>query len=124
MASQDDDDEDDDMMVVLLMATISHGANMTCPPSEAMRIQVQRNRMGHIRRGALQNSESAPFWNVYNSNHSDAMITLCGFDYASFHALHILFKPKFEELTPYNNDGSGLIVKKKFQQDDLAYSRL
>ena len=67
---------------------------------ESLTVDEVRRRSGKIRRHALQHPLLSPFWTLFNSKHDDALITLCGFDHASFELLHQLFKPCFYSFTP------------------------
>jgi hypothetical protein len=70
--------------------------NRTPSFRESLTVDEVRRRSGKIRHHALQHPLSSPFWTLFNSKHDDALITLCGFDHASFELLHQqLFKPFF-----------------------------
>ena len=96
------DDDDDDIMITLLLLAMCYPPVNSRPPSfrESLTVDEVRRRSGKIRRHALQHPLSSPFWTLFNSKHDDALITLCGFDHASFELLHQLFKPCFYSFTP------------------------
>jgi hypothetical protein len=97
----DDDDDDDDIMITLLLLAMCYPpVNRTPSFRESLTVDEVRRRSGKIRRHALQHPLSSPFWTLFNSKHDDALITLCGFDHASFELLHQLFKPCFYSFTP------------------------
>ncbi len=58
-----------------------------------------------MHRGALLPPEKSPFTYLHESGQDDTMIATTGFNYASFHSLHLLFKPYFDDFTPYTGDG-------------------
>jgi hypothetical protein len=43
---------------------------------------------GKIRRGALLDPQNSAFLHLFNCQQDDALITLCGFDFASFKTMH------------------------------------
>ena len=94
------DDDDDIMITLLLLAMCYPPLNRTQSFGESLTVDEVRRRSGKIRRHALQHPLSRPFWTLFNSKHDDALITLCGFDHASFELLHQLFKPCFYSFTP------------------------
>jgi hypothetical protein len=49
-------------------------------------------------------------FSVFNSKEDDALIALCGFDFASFQTMHSQFKVLFDNLSPYHSHGQ-LIAK-------------
>mgnify|MGYP000126378150 FL=1 len=99
--SPDDDDDDDDIMITLLLLAMCYPpVNRTPSFRESLTVDEVRRRSGKIRRHALQHPLSSPFWTLFNSKHDDALITLCGFDHASFELLLQLFKPYFYSFTP------------------------
>ena len=68
-------------------------------------LQARRNRLNSFRRKALLSYRASPFIQVYNSGQDDAMITLTGFDYQSFHRLLQPFSVMFEQYTPFTSSG-------------------
>jgi DDE superfamily endonuclease len=48
---------------------------------------------------------------LYKSNNEQAMITVTGFDYRAFHAMHDLFKPLFEGYSPWTETNPGYNYK-------------
>ena len=65
----------------------------------------RRLRQGKIRRGALLHPNESAFEFLFNSRQDDALVTLCGFDHEAFESLHNRFKPLFDNISPYKNDG-------------------
>ena len=102
----DDEDYDDDVFLfLLLLLTATWQSIISVPLSfrDYLSADERRRRSGHLRRGALQNPNVAPFWQIYNSGQDDAMITFTGFDFAAFNQLHQVFQPLFDNFTPFNN---------------------
>ena len=93
------DDYGDDLIITLattLLAACDLAINKTASFHEILTVDEIRRRSGKIRHHALQHLLSSPFWDLFNSKHDDALITLCGFDHASFELLYQLFKPYFD----------------------------
>jgi hypothetical protein len=108
----EDDDADDDILSLLLLASILPAQGVTPSFWRSLTIDGRQRRSGKIRRGALQNSDESAFWTLFHSGHDDALITLCGFDHASFTSLHQLFKPLYDSHTP-RKFSDGLIRRKQ-----------
>ena len=72
---------------------------------EQLTLSSRRLRQGKIRRGALLHPRQSSFEFLFNSGHDDALVTLCGFDHASFADIHQKFKPLFDSNSPYTNKG-------------------
>jgi DDE superfamily endonuclease len=72
---------------------------------EQLTLASRRLRQGKIRRGALLHPSQSAFSFLFHSGHDDALVTLCGFDHASFAAIHQRFEPLFDNNSPYTNDG-------------------
>ena len=93
----DDDDEDEDIIItLLLLAACDLSISKKALFHESLTVDDIRRRSGKIRHHALQHQLASPFWTLFNSKHDDALITLCGFDHASFELLYQLFKPYFD----------------------------
>jgi len=103
-------------LFLLLLLTATWQSIISVPLSfrDYLSADERRRRSGHLRRGALQNPNVAPFWQIYNSGQDDAMITFTGFDFAAFNQLHQVFQPLFDNFTPFNNC-NGFIVRKRFE---------
>ena len=106
----DDDDEDEDIIItLLLLAACDLSISKKALFHESLTVDDIRRRSGKIRHHALQHQLASPFWTLFNSKHDDALITLCGFDHASFELLQQRFKPYFDSFfTP--------LEKKEFQE--------
>jgi hypothetical protein len=82
--------------------------------SKTFKKRITRNslqlRQGKIRCGALIDPQNSAFQCVFNSQQDDVLITLCGFDFASFETMHCRFKILFDNLSPYHSHGR-LIAK-------------
>ena len=89
------DDDDDDIMITLLLLAMCYPPVNKTPPS--LRESLLDCWWGQKKKW---HPLSSPFWTLFNSKHDDALITLCGFDHASFEILHqLLFKPCFDSFT-------------------------
>ena len=110
------DDDDDIMITLLLLAMCYPPVNRTPSFRKSLTVDEVRRRSGEIRHHALQHPLSTPFWALYNSKQDDALITLCGFDHASFELLHQLFKPCFLVLIPLLSVGKIWISLLEIQQ--------
>ena len=72
----------------------------------------KRRRDHRIPRAALQSPKESSFVTLFESGDDQALITLTGFDHATFQELHNLFAPVFNAFTPFSRgaDGSYLEV--------------
>jgi hypothetical protein len=70
-------------------------------------------RQGKIRRGALLQPAQSSFKVLFTSEQDDALVTLCGFDHASFELLHAPFRIFFDDYSPYCNRGRSICQHKK-----------
>lgn len=68
-------------------------------------------RQRRIPRASLLSVAKSPWRQVYESRDDQAMITLTGFDMASFKYVCSLFAPFYDNYTPFT-DANGHIVKK------------
>jgi DDE superfamily endonuclease len=75
-----------------------------------LELRFRRLRSGKIRRLSLDFPNASAFARLFGSNQDDALVTLCGFDHRSFHALNILFAPLYDSHSPYVYRGR-VIVK-------------
>lgn len=69
-------------------------------------------RQRRIPRHSLLSVERSPWRRIYLSADDQAMITLTGFDMASFHYICQLFAPQYDAYSPFT-DEDGYIVRKK-----------
>ena len=103
------DDDHNMIITLLLLAACDLAINKTASFHESLTVDEIRRRSGKIRHHALEHPPlSSPFWTLFNSKHDDALITLCGFDHASFELLHQLFKPYFDSFTPFRKKWNSL----------------
>ena len=56
---------------------------------------------------ALQSPKESSFVTLFESGDDQALITLTGFDHATFHDLHTLFAPVFNAFTPFSRGADG-----------------
>jgi DDE superfamily endonuclease len=67
--------------------------------------EARRRRDRRIPRIALLHPSASPWARVLEHGTDQAMITLTGFDHASFNALHEMFQPIFLTHSPHSSDG-------------------
>jgi hypothetical protein len=79
---------------------------------QSLSVYGRRVRSGKIRRGALQTVADSSFCRLFASGQDDALVTLCGFDHASFRCLLALFEPLFNHYTPYSDGKSTFTIKR------------
>jgi hypothetical protein len=72
-------------------------------------IQARRNRSGKIRRRSLQSPSTSSFVQLYWGRQDDALITITGFNYATFNSLLELFAPAYLRFTPHVSSGSNIM---------------
>jgi hypothetical protein len=84
-----------------------------------LNLNSRRLRQGKMRRLSLHHPELSSFSRFFNSGQDDALVTMCGFDHASFAILHAKFEVEFDKYTPYSNDGR---IRKLPQQEDVGTS--
>ena len=60
-----------------------------------------------IPHAALQSPKESSFVPLFESGNDQALITLTGFDHATFQELHKLFAPVFNLLTPFSQGADG-----------------
>ena len=68
-------------------------------------LHSRRLRQGKLRRRALHHPNESAFSRLFNSGQDDALVTMCGFDHASFATLHTKFQIEFNKYTPYTKNG-------------------
>jgi len=114
-----DDEDTDDLIMLLVLAAVAlflyeqekqeNGFTPTSRMINRLSFEARRRRHGKIRRVSLLHPSASAFEKLYQSQQDDALITLCGFDHASFQQLHALFHPIFSTRTPHGS--SGMIEK-------------
>jgi hypothetical protein len=82
------------------------------PFRQLLSLSERRNRSGKIRRVSLQAIANSSFCHLFASRQDDALITLCGFDHASFSSLLALFEPQYHQYSPFHCDRHGKFLKK------------
>jgi hypothetical protein len=68
----------------------------------------RRLHQGKIRHGALLQPAQSSFKVLFTIGQDDALVTLCGFDHASFELLHAPFRILFDDYSPYCNRGRSI----------------
>jgi hypothetical protein len=71
----------------------------------------KRCRDCQIPHAALQSPKESSFVTLFESGDDQALITLTGFDHATFQELHNLFAPVFNAFTPFSRDADGSYLK-------------
>jgi DDE superfamily endonuclease len=99
--------EDDEMLLLVLLMTeqLDQNCELNSSFQSTLHVNSRRLRQGKIRRLALHHPNKSAFAKLFNSGQDDALITMCGFDHASFASLHAKFKLEFDKYTPYSCDG-------------------
>ena len=108
---------EDDILCLLLIQAIKDDEERKNLFRESLTIAERRLRSGKIRRGALLPPSQSAFMFLYNSGQDDALVTLCGFDHASFSALLALFEPIFNDYSPYSSSAGGGLIKALKRRD-------
>jgi hypothetical protein len=97
---------DDDFFLLLYNEEMQQAVTTTTSYRDCLSVAERRNRSGVIRRGSLRLPHQSPFRFLFDSGQDDGLITLCGFDHASFNSLLQIFAPVYDAYTPYAEDGS------------------
>jgi hypothetical protein len=96
---------DDEELTLTFLAVTSDICNHF---RSTMSLQSIRNRSGKIRRRSLLSPRSSAFMQLYNGGQDDALITMTGLNYSTFHELLAIFSPIFHEYTPHVNSGCNI----------------
>jgi hypothetical protein len=75
------------------------------PFASRLKRPFHARRIRRISRRALGDPSESPFMKLYQSGCVQSMITYTGFDFQAFNDLLQLFKPKFNQLSPYSGNG-------------------
>ena len=103
----------DDVEELALLSLILLCAEDQTPSFEqSLSLYGRRMRSGKIRRQALQPVANSSFCRLFASGQDDALITLCGFNHASFATLLALFEPMFHQYSPFYVNDHGKFLKK------------
>jgi hypothetical protein len=98
--------EDDEMLLLVLLVTEQLDQNpLDLSFQSTLDVNSCRLRQGKIRRLALHHPNELAFVKLFDSGQDDALITMCGFDHASFASLHAKFEIEFDKYMPYSRDG-------------------
>ena len=110
-------DVDDEILLLLLLAEEEEQQEQQQRRTNSslfrsnLDINSRRVRQGKIRRRSLLRPGESAFAKLFDSGQDDALVTICGFDHASFALLHTKFKVEFDRFTPYNpKRGDGRIA--------------
>lgn len=110
-------DVDDEILLLLLLAEDEEQQEQQQRRTNSslfrsnLDINSRRARQGKIRRRSLLRPGESAFAKLFDSGQDDALVTICGFDHASFALLHTKFKVEFDRFTPYNTKrGDGRIA--------------
>ena len=77
-----------------------------------LNLEGRRRRDRCIRREALLQPEAAPWQKLYSSGNEASLITITGMDYAAFKELLKIYKPLFDEYTPWTGDCDGTTYRR------------
>ena len=90
---------------LLFLAAADESSQAATPFRKKLVLASRRFRQGKIRRGALLPPAQSAFEVLFTSGQEDALVTLCGFDHASFAMIHTPFRTLFDKYSPYSNKG-------------------
>jgi DDE superfamily endonuclease len=82
---------------------------------KSLDIDQRRLRYRKIPRCCLQNPSESAWRKLYSAQNDQGMITLTGFDCASFAALCVLFAPVFDSYTPFVPSGTSCFEREKLK---------
>jgi hypothetical protein len=77
---------------LLFLAAADEASQAATPFRKKLVRASRRLRQGKIRRGALLPPAKSAFEVLFTSGQEDALVTLCGFDHASFAMIHTPFR--------------------------------
>ena len=83
---------DDDEFTLTFLAVTSDICNHF---RSTMSFQSNHNHSGKIRRHSLLSPRSSSFMQLYNGGQDNALITMTGLNYSTFHELLAIFPPSF-----------------------------
>ena len=72
--------------------------------------RIRRDRS--IKRAALVDPEHSAWKKLYDSGHDGSLITVTGFDHAGFAELLRIYKPCFDQFTPWTGDQDGTTYRR------------
>jgi len=76
-------------------------------------LDIEQLRYRKIPRCCLQNPSESAWQKLYSAQNDQGMITLTGFDCASFASLCALFAPVFDSYTPFVPSGTSCFEQEK-----------
>lgn len=82
----------------------------------------RRNR--GLPRGALCEPDKAPWHKLYSAGDDGALITVTGFDHATFEYLHEMFIPYFTGFTPWVNNNDGFSYRQLNREEKRGRKRM
>ena len=93
------------MSNLLFLAAADESSQAATPFRKKLVRASRRFRQGKIRHGALLPPAQSAVEVLFTSGQEDALVTLCGFDHASFAMIHTPFRTLFDNYSPYSNKG-------------------
>ena len=102
-----------DQLALLSLILLSDEEEKNRSFKQLLSLEDRRKRSGKIRRGSLHEVGNSSFCRLFASQQDDALITMCGFDHASFSSLLVEFEPLFHQYSPFYSDTEGKIWKKR-----------
>ena len=109
------DDEFEDLALLGLVLLCDGEDHEKKSFKQLLCLSDRRKRSGKIRRGSLQAVTNSSFCRLFASGQDDALISLCGFDHATFNSLLYLFEPLYHQYSPFYSDLHGKFLKKSAQ---------
>lgn len=89
-----------DQLALLSLILLSDEEEKYRSFKQLLSLEDRRKRSGKLRRGSLHEVGSSSFCRLFASQQDDALITMCGFDHASFSSLLVVFEPLFLQYSP------------------------
>jgi hypothetical protein len=71
----------------------------------------RKRRQRNLPRPSLLLPTASPWQQLYDSKDDAALITVTGFDYTAFNAMHDMLKPLFDQFSPWTEINPGLNYK-------------
>jgi DDE superfamily endonuclease len=79
---------------------------------DRLTLEGRRRRQRNLPRASLLPPQESAWQKLYDAKDDPALITITGFDYRAFNAMHDLFKPLFEQYSPWTPKNPGYYYKR------------
>jgi hypothetical protein len=83
---------------------------------KSLSIAQRRIRYNRIPRTALLSPAESAWRKIHRSENDQAMVTLTGFDYATFEELNTKFQPLFDGYTPFSRNETHIVPMRGYRQ--------